>query len=142
MDVQILRMTPANAAKLQQVDDEIFDDEIHADHLAAYLADAGHLMVCAFAGGVAIGQARGILNRQPDTTTSLYIDNLGVAPSRRREGIAGRLLDELVAWGRENGCASAWVATELDNEGARALYAARGAPGEAVAYYAYDMAAA
>ena len=142
MDVQILRMTTANAAKLQQVDDEIFDDEIHADHLAAYLADAGHLMVCAFAGGVAIGQARGILNRQPDTATSLYIDNLGVAPSRRREGIAGRLLDELVAWGRENGCASAWVATELDNEGARALYAARGAPGEAVAYYAYDLAAA
>ena len=47
-----------------------------------------------------------------------------------------------MAWGRENGCASAWVATELDNEGARALYAARGAPGEAVAYYAYDMAAA
>ena len=142
MDVQILRMTTANAAKLQQVDDEIFDDEIHADHLAAYLADAGHLMVCAFAGGVAIGQARGILNRQPDTATSLYIDNLGVAPSRRREGIAGRLLDELVAWGRENGCASAWVATELDNEGARALYAARGAPGEAVAYYACDLAAA
>lgn len=139
MDVQILRMTTADAAKLHSVDDDIFDAEIDAERLAAFLADPGHLMVCAFAGGVAIGQARGILNRQPDTASSLYIDNLGVAPSRRREGIAGRLLDELVAWGRENGCASAWVATELDNDGARALYAARGAPGDAVAYYVYDL---
>ena len=142
MDVQILRMAPADAAKLQHVDDDIFDAEIHAERLAAFLADPGHLMVCAFSGGVAIGQARGILNRQPDMASSLYIDNLGVAPSRRREGIAGRLLDELVAWGRENDCASAWVATELDNEGARALYVARRAPGEAVAYYAYDLPAA
>lgn len=142
MDVQIVRMTLADGAKLQRADDDIFDEQIDPVRLAAFLADPGHLMVCAFADGVAIGQARGILNRQPDQATSLYIDNLGVAPSRRREGIAGRLLDELVAWGRENGCETAWVATELDNEGARALYAARGAPGApgaTVAYYAYDL---
>ncbi|MBK8262000.1 MAG: GNAT family N-acetyltransferase [Nannocystis sp.] len=139
MTVEILRMGPSDVHRLTDYDDDIFDEAVDSARLAAYLADPGHLMVCAFAGGVAIGQVRGVLTRQPDAANSLYVDNLGVAPSRRREGIAGRLLDELVAWGREQGCATAWVATELDNDAARALYAGRGAEFAAVAYYTYTI---
>jgi aminoglycoside 6'-N-acetyltransferase I len=140
MDVEIRRMAPADAALLAAYDDDIFDEAVEPDRLTAYLAAPGHLMVCAIAAdGVVIGQARGVLNLQPDMPSSLDIDNLGVAPSRRREGIAGRLLDELVAWGRENGCETAWVATEMDNDGARALYAGRGAESDTFAYYTYDL---
>ncbi len=139
MTVEIRRMTPADAARLSAFDEDIFDGPLDPARLAFYLSAPGHLMVCAFSNGVAVGQARGVLTHQPDGASSLYVDNLGVAPSRRREGVAGQLLDELVAWGRENGCESAWVATELVNDGARALYAGRGAECATVAYYAYDL---
>ena len=139
MNVEIVRLGPRDMHRLDRYDEDIFDAEIVPERLAALLRDPGHLLVCAFADGVAIGQARGVLNRQPDAPTSLSIDNLGVAPSRRREGIAGRLLDELVAWGRENGCATAWVATELDNDAARALYAGRDAETSVIAYYTYAL---
>lgn len=134
-DVQILRMTPANAAKLQRVDDDVFDYEIHAEHLAAFLADPGHLMVCAFADGVAVAQARGIIHYQPDEPPQLYVDNLGVADDWRRKGVAGRLLAELEAWARGFGCVETWVLTETDNEPARALYAGRGAEENTIAYF-------
>lgn len=141
MDVQILRITPENAALLDTVDEDIFDHEIDRAHLADYLADAGHLMVCAVADGVVVGQARGVITRQPDAPPALYMDNLGVAEARRRQGLASRLLDELAEWGREQGCVTAWVATELDNDAARSLYASRGAEMQAVAYYEYPLAA-
>ncbi|WP_337186787.1 GNAT family N-acetyltransferase [Phenylobacterium sp.] len=139
MDVRILRITAAGAGLLNRVEDDVFDHEIDPRHLAAYLADPGHLLVCAVADGVVIGQARGVITRQPDAPPALYIDNLGVAEGRRREGIASRLLEDLTEWGRANGCAVAWVATELDNDPARALYAGRGAEMQAVAYYEYAL---
>lgn len=140
MDVQIIRMTPSTAALLDAVDEDIFDHEIDHAHLPAYLADPGHLLVCAVADGVVIGQARGVITRQPDAAPALYVDNLGVAEGQRRRGIASRLLDDLVAWGREHGCVTAWVATEMDNDAARALYAGRGAEVQTVAYYEYPLA--
>lgn len=139
MDVQIVRLTLAEAQRLDKVDEDIFDAAIDPGQLSSFLADGGHLLVCAIADGFVIGQARGVITLQPDAPPVLYIDNLGVAEARRREGIASRLLDELTAWARAKGCASAWVATELDNEAARALYAARGAEAQTVAYYEYPL---
>src|SRR5687768_13411320 len=116
MKTEILRIGPADAGLLDRAAEDVFDDDIDPARLAAYLADPGHLMVLALTDGEVVGQARAMLHRHPDEPTELYIDNLGVTPDRRREGIAGRLLDELVAWGRENGCEEAWVGTEVDNE--------------------------
>jgi aminoglycoside 6'-N-acetyltransferase I len=139
MDVEIFAIGPEQIPRLAVVDDEVFDARLDPERLRTFVADPTHRMICAFADGVCIGQARGVITRQPDGPSSLYIDNLGVAPSHRRLGLASRLLDELVAWGRANDCASAWVATEMDNEAARALYAGRGAEFAAVAYYAYEI---
>lgn len=141
MDVDIRRIGPGDAAVLGRVAEDVFDDDIDPVRLAAYLAEPGHLMVLAVAGGEVVGQARGVVHRHPDLPTELYIDNLGVTPSRRREGIATRLVDELVAWGREKGCEEAWVGTEPDNEAARALYAGRGSAAETFVMYAYEFAA-
>jgi len=139
MNTDIVRVGPADAALLSKVAVDIFDQEIDPARLAAYLAQPGHLMVLAMADGEAVGQARGMIHRHPDLPTELYIDNLGVTPGRRRERLATRLLDELVAWGLELGCEEAWVATEPDNEPARALYAKRGAEAEAVVMFAYEV---
>ena len=109
MNVDILRVGPGSAAVLERVAEDVFDDDIDPARVAAYLAEPGHLMVLAVSGGEVVGQARGIVHRHPDLPTELYIDNLGVTPARKREGIATRLLDELVKWGREKGCEEAWV---------------------------------
>ena len=139
MNVEIRRIGPNDAGVLARVAEDVFDDDIDPAHVAAYLAEPGHLMVLAVADSEVVGQARGMVHRHPDLPTELYIDNLGVTPARRREGIANRLLDELVAWGREKGCEEAWVGTEPDNEAARTLYAGRGSEAETFVMYFYEL---
>lgn len=139
METQIIRLDPANAAILARVAVDVFDGPIDTDLLAAYLAEPGHLMVLAVADGSVVGQARGMVQRHPDHGPALYIDNLGVTPTLRRRGIATRLLDELTAWGRERGCEDAWVATEADNDAARATYSRRGADATSVVMFDLDL---
>ena len=139
MSTEIIRVRTDDAKRLDRIAEDVFDDDIDPRRLAAYLLEPSHLMVVAVSDGEVIGQARGMVHRHPDQPTELYIDNLGVTPARRREGIAMRLLDELVAWGRSLGCEEAWVGTEVDNEAARALYARRGSEAETFVMYAYEF---
>ena len=139
MDVQIIRMLPAQSGLLDRIAEDVFDDRIDLTRLAAYLADPSHLMVLAIANGEVIGQARGVVHRHPDAPTELYIDNLGVTPTRMREGIATRLLDDLVDWALQLECEQAWVATDVDNDAARALYLGRGSEAENVVMYFYEF---
>ena len=139
MDVQILRVGPEQSGLLDRVAEDVFDERIDLGRLAAYLADSSHMMVVALANGEVVGQARGVVHRHPDEPTELYIDNLGVTPTRKREGIATRLLDDLVDWGRSLGCEQAWVGTEPDNEPARALYQGRGSDAETFVMYFYEF---
>ena len=141
MEVQIIRAAPAQAGLLDRVAEDVFDERIDLGRLAAYLADPSHLMMLAVSNGEVIGQARGVVHRHPDEPTELYIDNLGVTPTRKREGVATRLLDDLVAWARSLGCEQAWVGTEVDNEAARALYQGRGSDAETFVMYFYEFAA-
>ena len=139
MDVQIIRVGPEQSGLLDRVAEDVFDERIDLGRLAAYVADPSHMMVVAVANGEVIGQARGVVHRHPDEPTELYIDNLGVTPARKREGIATRLLDDLVDWGRSRGCEQAWVGTEPDNEPARALYQGRGSDAETFVMYFYEF---
>jgi len=45
-----------------------------------------------------------------------------VVPARRREGLAGRIVDALLEWGAEQGAVSAYLQTLPDNTAALALY--------------------
>ena len=139
MDVRIVRVGPEQTGLLDRVAEEVFDARIDLGRLAAYVADPSHLMVVAVSNGEVVGQARGVIHRHPDDPTELYIDNLGVTPVRKREGIATLLLDDLVAWARSEGCEQAWVATEPDNEPARALYLGRGSEAETFVMYFYEF---
>ena len=81
-----------------------------------------------------------MVHRHPDTATELYVDNLGVAVTLQRKGVATRLMRELLAWGKELGCALAWVGTEPGNAAARSLYQSLGpAESEMFAFYAFDL---
>ena len=137
METQIVRVSPAQAGLLDRVAEDVFDEPIDPARLAAFLAEPRHLMVLAIDDGLVVGQARAIIHLSPDEPDGLYIDNMGVDPAFQRRGLGGRLLDELLAWGRERGCGFAWLATETDNLPARALYESRGAEPQTMVFYEY-----
>jgi len=56
----------------------------------------------------------------------LQINDIAVAPDRRRRGLARLLLDDVLALARERGAALATLEVRPSNVAARALYAARG----------------
>jgi aminoglycoside 6'-N-acetyltransferase I len=135
MAVEIVRAGPGEAALLERVAEDVFDDAIHPERLKAYLQDPGHVMLLAMDAGLVVGQCRGIVHRHPDVPTELNIDNLGVTPARQREGVGKRLVEEMLSIGRAMGGEVAWVATEPDNEPARGLYGSFGAEPETFVLY-------
>lgn len=137
METNIVRIGPRDARLLDRVAEDVFDAAIDPGLLAAYLAEPRHMMVLALSDGLVVGQARAMVHLSPDEPPVLYVDNMGVTPRRWREGIGGRLLDELLTWGRERGCRVSWLATEIDNVEARALYESRGAEGVEMVFYEY-----
>lgn len=139
MSVEIRQIGPGNAALLDRVADEVFDEPIDSGRLAAYLGEPGHFLFVAIADGVVVAQAAAVIHRHPDKVTELYIDEVGVSPAWQRQGIARRLLDELFRLGREHGCGEAWVGTEHDNLPAKRLYESRGANGEPFVMYLYEL---
>lgn len=111
--------------------DDVFDEDPSPVRLNAVLEAEGHLLVIAVEGGRTVGQCAAMVLQLVSKGPELFVENLGVAPSHRRRGIATALLAEVGAWGREHGCDVAWVATEPDNDAANALYAAWGSEAEA-----------
>jgi ribosomal protein S18 acetylase RimI-like enzyme len=73
-------------------------------------------------GGQVVGMASGVHYVHPDKPAQMFINEVGVAPTHRRVGLARRLIEALLARARELQCIEAWVATDADNELARALY--------------------
>ncbi len=142
MAMEIRRLYLGDDAVVKRIAEDVFDEPVRADRLAAYLASPGHFMIVALAGGVVVGQCAAVIHRHPDKVTELYIDEVGVSPAYQRQGIARRMLDAMVALGREQGCGEAWVGTEPDNVPARALYESRReahGPAETFVMYLYEL---
>lgn len=138
MTADIVRLAPDNTALLARVADDVFDDEIVPERVAALLAESGHLMLIAVEDGLVVGQIAAIVHRHPDQPAELYVDNLGVAPSHHRQGIGRRLLEAAMELGRGLGCEACWVGTEVDNAPARGLYS-RYSEGGIFALYEFDL---
>jgi aminoglycoside 6'-N-acetyltransferase I len=137
----VLRLAgPADLDLFARVAPQVFDGPLVPERLAAYLASPDHLMILALDGGDVVGQVSAVIHRHPDMPDELSIDNLGVTPELQRLGIGRRLMEAILAAGRQRGCAGAWVVTETDNAPARALYRALGpVEGETVVCYHYDL---
>ena len=73
-----------------------------------------------------MGQCAVIVQHLAHKAPEVHIENLGVAPSHQRRGIAKALMQEALTWGRELGCDECWIATEVDNDAANATYASLG----------------
>jgi aminoglycoside 6'-N-acetyltransferase I len=126
MSVEIRVLGPDDAAVLRRVADDVFDDAVDPALTAEFLNDPRHALCVAIDDGVVVGMASGVRYVHPDKPSELWINEVGVAPTHQRRGLAKRILAELLAHARREGCREAWVQTDLDNAAARALYAAAG----------------
>ncbi|WP_193337770.1 GNAT family N-acetyltransferase [Devosia beringensis] len=138
MPFRVHRVSAGDAALFSSVAD-VFDEPIDPARLARYLDAPGHLMVVALDGDLVVGQCAGVLHHHPDKVSELYIDEVGTATSHLRQGVATAMLTELFVWGRELGCADAWLGTELDNDAANGLYRRFDGAEDTIKYYEFKL---
>jgi aminoglycoside 6'-N-acetyltransferase I len=124
IDIRILGR--GDAGVLARVAPGVFDEPVNDRWSAEFLADARHHLAVALEDGVVVGMASAVSYVNPDKPPELWINEVGVAPTHQRQGIAKRLLQALLARGRERGCGEAWVLTDHANTAARRLYSAAG----------------
>jgi ribosomal protein S18 acetylase RimI-like enzyme len=117
---------PGDAAVLDRVADDVFDDPVDPRWTAEFLADSRHHLAVALDGCMVVGMASGVRYVHPDKPPELWVNEVGVSPTHRGRGIGRRLLEALLERGRSLGCRQAWVGTESTNTPARRLYAAAG----------------
>jgi ribosomal protein S18 acetylase RimI-like enzyme len=139
MSIEIKRLKVGDEAVLGRVAEDVFDEAINPHYLRAYLAEPNHHMIVAVKEGEVVGQIRAVIHKHPDRTNELYIDNLGVAPSLQRQGIARKLLDTMLGLGKTLGCEEAWLATESNNSQAKGFYESYGVKPEIIAFYLFKL---
>lgn len=133
------RVGPGDEPIFDRTAADVFDEAIDAERLRAYLAEPGHLMLVALDDGVVVGQCAAVIHQHPDKVTELYIDEVGVATTHLRQGIATAMVRAMFEWGREMGCREAWLGTELDNLEANGLYRKVGGKAEHMQYYEFKL---
>src|SRR3954468_19334811 len=102
---------------------DLFDSPPLAAPTEPFLADATHHLLFAYDdGGCAVGMIPGIETRHPDKGTEMFIDELGVAPAARLQGVPAALVKAPPDTPRRRGCDGVWVGTEPDNAAAQATY--------------------
>jgi ribosomal protein S18 acetylase RimI-like enzyme len=111
---------------------DLFDTPPLATATERFLADPTHHLLFAYdEAGRAVGMISGVETTHPDKGTEMFIYELGVAPAARLQGVATELVRTLAEIARTSGCYGMWVATEPDNEAAKATYRKAGANEEA-----------
>ncbi|AEQ53256.1 GNAT family N-acetyltransferase [Pelagibacterium halotolerans] len=126
---------------LISADISVFDGPIQPDLAKAYLAHPDYLIALASEGDKVVGMATGLYYFHPDKPLEFFVNEVGVAESHQRNGIARRLMTTLFDAARRRGVRYAWVGTEDDNIPAKALYERLDGKGQTMAYYEFDLKA-
>ncbi|MDJ0788044.1 MAG: GNAT family N-acetyltransferase [Myxococcota bacterium] len=141
-EVEVRMLGAEEAAVLERVAEDVFDEDVQPDLAREFLADPRHHIAVALEGGEVVGMASALSYVHPDKRAEYFVNEVGVAPTHQRRGIGRRLMQVLLAHGRSLGCKSAWVGTEDDNEAARGLYADAKGKAESFVMYTFDLSAA
>jgi aminoglycoside 6'-N-acetyltransferase I len=124
LDVRLLG--PGDEQILADVASEVFDEDVRPHLAAEFLSDPRHHLAVAIEAGRVVGFASGVHYLHPDKAAELWVNEVGVTPSHRGQGVAKTLLKALFAAGRAVGCRDAWVLTDRANTVAMQLYRASG----------------
>lgn len=126
MPVTFHLLTSGDAALLANVAPGVFDGPVDPAILDEFLSDPRHHIVVARENATVVAFASAFHYVHPDKRAQLWVNEVGTAPTHRGRGLAKELLRMLASHARELGCTGLWVATEGDNEPARALYRSMG----------------
>jgi len=125
-EVEIRILGRDDAAVLDAVGEDVFDNAIDPATAKEFLADPRHHLSVAIDGGVVVGFASGVHYVHPDKPPELWINEVGVASTHRGRRLGKAILAALIDRGRALGCTEAWVLTSRANLPAMAMYASAG----------------
>jgi aminoglycoside 6'-N-acetyltransferase I len=130
MAIEFRKLGAGDDTVLDRVADGVFDNAVQPALAREFLDDARHHLVVALDDGIVVGFVSGVHYVHPDKPTELWINEVAVAPTHLRRGLAQTLLRLLLDTARTLGCSQAWVLTDRDNTAAMRLYASvNGDPG-------------
>ena len=137
--VEIRLLGPEDAGVLRRVGADVFDGALDPRWTSEFFSDARHHLAVAIDDGSVVGMVSAVNYVHPDKAPQLWINEIGVAATHRRRGIARQLLDAILAHGRTLGCTEAWLGTEETNEPARRLYSKAGGKSEPFTLYSFPL---
>lgn len=139
---EIRILSPGDESLLNRVAPGVFDRSIDSRWTHEFLGDQRHHLAVAIDATVVVGMASAVHYVHPDKPPELWINEVGVAATHRRMGLARQLLFALLAHGRALGCTQAWVLADQSNAVARRLYASAGgrAAAEPAIMYEFPLA--
>lgn len=88
---------------------DLFDGVPSAEGLARHFDSPSAFLALALNGSSVLGFASAFLHVRPDQPAEMYIDDLGVLPRHRRNGIATALIDCLTQTAKASSCNAIWV---------------------------------
>jgi len=138
-DIEIRLLGRDDAGVLARVAPDVFDHAIDPRWSRAFFTDPRHHLVVALDGDTVVGMVSAVAYVHPDKAPQLWINEVGVAPTHHRRGIARRLLDAMLEHGRALGCTEAWVLTDETNAAARRLYESAGGESSPSLMYSFAL---
>ena len=139
MPIEIRLLHVNDVDLLLRVAEGVFDGPVQSLLAGEFLADARHHLFVALEDDVVVGMITGVDYVHPDKPRQLWINEVGVAPTHQRRGIARQLLDAMLAHGRTLGCTEAWLGTDEPNVAARRLYESVGGKSEPFILYEFPL---
>ena len=126
-------------AVLERVAADVFDADPNPAYCREFLEDPRHHLALAFDAERVVGIVSGVHYLHPDKPNELWVNEVSVAESHQRRGIARMLLETLFAHARELGCSEAWLSTDPDNTAARGLYSVTGGTEQSMVLVTFDL---
>jgi ribosomal protein S18 acetylase RimI-like enzyme len=129
MGIEITHLGPGDSERVTAAV-HLFDHPPRPEAVRRFLADPNHHLLLATEGGRAVGFISGVELTHPDKGTEMFLYELAVDDSHRRQGVGTALTTALRDLARARGCYDMWVLTDADNEAALGTYRKSGAAEE------------
>jgi len=122
VSVELRVLGPLDTDILRHVAPGVFDQDVDPRLSDEFLRDPRHHLAVAIDGPLVVGFASAVHYVHPDKPAELWVNEVGVAPTHQRQGLAQQLLRLLFELGHRLGCRDAWVLTSPANAAAMRLY--------------------
>lgn len=117
---------PEDVGVLERVAPGVFDHAVDSDCAEAFLVDPHLHIAVAIEDEEIVGFASAVDYIHPDKPREMWINEVAVAPDRRKAGIGTGVLQVMLGRAQAIGCSEAWVLADAENCAAVALYESAG----------------